>query len=214
MRALAGAGMFAGMIRRIVAGVSGFVVGVGVLSGGTAPAEPVPSVTPVETTSSPSPSPSPTPTLTEEERLLAMIPDAAKGDDLLAAVEMAKFFITLHPGLYQGEDPALFQFLSLPECVFCSSSVEVTQERLADGIVQVGGESYGPDQVVTSVLDFSSGDEATALVRFRMIEEPHRTIDASGAEIRSSAGGDYDVGIALRLKDGLWRIHGLEAQKI
>jgi len=209
MRALAGAGMFAGMIRRIVAGVSGFVVGAGVLSGCTAPAEPVPSVTPVVTTSSPSPSPSPTPTLTEEERLLAMIPDAAKGDDLLAAVEMAKFFITLHPGLYQGEDPALFQFLSLPECVFCSSSVEVTQERLADGIVQVGGEFTIPEQVVESVLDLDTDNTTTALVGFTVQEEAWEFVDASGAVIKSKGGSDGRAAVALRMVNGLWRIYGV-----
>src|SRR5690554_4476185 len=107
---------------------------VATLSAGCAPEHAGTAVSTVVPASAPatphsSPSPSPTPTLTEEERLLAMIPDAAKGDDLLAAVEMAKFFITLHPGLYQGEDPALFQFLSLPECLFCSSTVTSTQRR-------------------------------------------------------------------------------------
>src|SRR6186713_1052003 len=90
-------------------------VGAAVLAGCTAqggPAPSSPSSAPVE---SPEPTASPSPSLTAEEQLLAQIPDAAKGDDLLAAVEMAEFFITLHPGLYQGEDPALFEFLSLPE---------------------------------------------------------------------------------------------------
>lgn len=210
MRALAGAGMFAGMIRRIVAGVSGFVVGAGVLSGCTAPAEPVPSVTPVVTTSSPSPSP--TPTLTEEERLLAMVPDAAKGDDLLAAVEMAKFFITLHPGLYQGEDPALFQFLSLPECMFCSSSVEVTQQRLAEAIVRVGGEFTIPEQVPISVLEFEEDGSATALVLFTVIEAPYEFVDGSGAVTLSDPGGLFEAAFALRQSDGLWRISGVETQ--
>ena len=99
-------------------------VGVGafVLAGCTAPGGPAPSPASTAPVESPSATASPTPSLSAEEQLLAQIPDAAKGDDLLAAVEMAEFFITLHPGLYQGEDPALFEFLSLPECEFCSSS--------------------------------------------------------------------------------------------
>jgi len=139
-----------------------------------------------------------------------MIPDAAKGDDLPAAVEMAKFFITLHPGLYQGEDPALFEFLSLPECMFCSSSVEVTQERLADGIVQVGGEFTIPEQVEGAVLDEVTDNTTTALVLLKVDEAPYEIRDNAGGVIRSHDGGPFNAAFALRHVDGLWRVYGVE----
>jgi len=139
-----------------------------------------------------------------------MIPDAAKGDDLPAAVEMAKFFITLHPGLYQGEDPALFEFLSLPECVFCSSSVEVTQERLADGIVQVGGEFTIPEQVEGAVLDEVTDNTTTALVLLKVDEAPYTFVDGSGNVTVDDPGGHFSAAFALRFHDGLWRIYGVE----
>src|SRR5690554_6640003 len=197
------------MIRRIVAGVSGFVVGAGVLSGCTAPAEPVPSVTPVVTTSSPSPSPSPTPTLTEEERLLAMIPDAAKGDDLPAAVEMAKFFITLHPGLFMGEDPALFEFLSLPECVFCSSSVSSARNQLARGEMQVGGDLTVADGVAESVLDLETD---TALVGFDVTEAAYQVRDSEGALISEREAKSLKFALALELVNGVWRVAGVDIE--
>jgi hypothetical protein len=148
-------------------------------------------------------------TLTEEEVFLAQIPEAAKGDDLLAAVEMAKFFITLHPGLYQGEDPALFAWLSLPECMFCSSSLATTAERVARGEIQIGGNGSIPDQVEDSVLDMETDDTTTAFVGFELVEAPHTTIDREGTEIRSSDGGTYRVSVALRQSEGLWRVYGV-----
>src|SRR5690554_3104290 len=83
-----------------------------VLAGCTSANEPV--VSPSVSVSAVAAS-SPSPTLSHEEQMLALIPEEAKGDDLFAAEAMAKFFITLHPGLYQGDDPALWEFLCLPE---------------------------------------------------------------------------------------------------
>jgi hypothetical protein len=193
------------MNRRVVSVVVGFAVGVGVLAGCTAPAvEPSPSPS-VSVT--PSPSVSPTPTLTAEEQLLAQIPEGAKGDDLLAAVEMAKFFVTLHPGLYQGKDPALFEFLSLPECDFCSSSLEVTRERLAEGTVQVGGDFTVPEQVVESVFDTETDNTTTALVGFKVTEAPWDFVDSTGTVTKSKGEGSFEAAVALRHIDGLWRVY-------
>lgn len=153
---------------------------------------------------------SPAPTMTTEDQLIAMIPEAAKGDDLPAAIEMAKFFITLHPGLYQGEDPALFQFLSLPECTFCNSSVEVTQERVSTGLVQVGGEFTIPDQIEQAVLDTKTDNTVTALVGFTLYEEAWQFVDGSGGVVKSGSGSDGWTAVALRFVDGMWRIYGVE----
>lgn len=153
---------------------------------------------------------SPSPSMSTEERLLAMIPEEAKGDDLMAAEAMAKFFITLHPGLYQGEDPALFEFLCLPESVFCSSSLAVTQERLSEGTVQVGGDAEIPDQVSQMVLTTEDDGVETAFIGFRFVELPHSTLGSDGSTLRTSDGGEYEAAVALRHQDGLWRIHALE----
>ncbi len=166
---------------------------------------PSPSVTPVVTSATPSP----TPTVTFEERMLAQIPEEAKGDDLLAAVEMAKFFILLHPGLYQGGDRELFEWLSLPECEFCSSSLAVTEERLAEGIVQVGGDFTIPEQVERSVIDPDTDNTTTALVGFHLAYSAYVYQDANGEVTLSAEGGSLNTAIALRQVDGLWRIYGV-----
>jgi len=195
------------MIRRVVAGVSGVVVVAAVVSGCTGPAaEPSPSSTPSVTESA---TPSPTPTLTEEERLLAMIPDAAKGDDLPAAVEMAKFFITLHPGLFMGEDPALFEFLSLPECVFCSSSVSSARNQLARGEMQVGGDLTVADGVAESVLDLETD---TALVGFDVTEAAYQVRDSEGALISEREAKGLKFALALELVNGVWRVAGVDIE--
>mgnify|MGYP005812666115 CR=1 FL=1 len=195
------------MDRRASVIVSLLVVGVLALAGCTSPAEPTPSpsVTPVVTSATPSP----TPTVTFEERMLAQIPEEAKGDDLLAAVEMAKFFIQLHPGLYQGGDREMFEWLSLPECEFCSSSLEVTEERLAEGIVQVGGDFTIPEQVEGSVIDPETDNTTTALIRFRVEEASFVYHDSAGTVTHEDEGGTYEFSFALRYVNGLWRVLGV-----
>jgi hypothetical protein len=192
------------MNRRVVSVVVGFAVGVAVLAGCTAPAvEPSPSPS-VSVT--PSPSVSPTPTLTAEEQLLAQIPEGAKGDDLLAAVEMAKFFLLLQPDLYRGGDPALWEFLSLPDCTFCSSTVTSTAQRVRDEHLQVGGEYAVPEQVVGSVLDTKTDDTTTALIQFDFTEAAYQIVAEDGTVIKTGGPGTHRATLALRLEDGLWRV--------
>ena len=139
--------------------------------------------------------------------MLAQIPEEAKGDDLLAAVEMAKFFILLHPGLYQGGDRELFEWLSLPECEYCSSSLAVTEERLAEGIVQVGGDFTIPEQVERSVIDPDTDNTTTALTGFKVNEAPYEFVDTEGQITFSDPGGEFSAALALRHIDGLWRVY-------
>ncbi len=183
---------------------------VATLSAGCAPEHAgtaVSTVVPASAPATPHSSPSPTPTLTEEERLLAMIPDAAKGDDLLAAVEMAKFYLLLQPDLYRGGDSALWEFLALPECLFCSSTVTSTQRRVQDGHLQVGGEYSIPEQVVGSVLDDVTDNTTTALVQFTFVEAPYQIVARDGTVIKAGDEGTYLVTIALRHVGGLWRVY-------
>ena len=140
--------------------------------------------------------------------MLAQIPEEAKGDDLLAAVEMAKFFIQLHPGLYQGGDRELFEWLSLPECEFCSSSLEVTEERLAEGIVQVGGDFTIPEQVEGAVIDPDTDNTTTALVRFELSYSAYKYEDADGEVTVEEPAGELTATFALRHIDGVWRVYG------
>jgi len=136
-----------------------------------------------------------------------MIPDAAKGDDLLAAVEMAKFYLLLQPDLYRGGDSALWEFLALPECLFCSSTVTSTQRRVKDGHLQVGGEYSIPEQVVGSVLDDVTDNTTTALVQFTFVEAPYQIVARDGTVIKAEDEGTYLVTIALRHVGGLWRVY-------
>lgn len=194
------------MMRRVVGAVSVLVLGAGVLAGCTSPAaEPSPSAS---VTFAPSPSVSATPTLSAEEALLKQIPEGAKGDDLLSAVEMAKFFLLLQPDLYRGGDPSLWEFLSLPECEFCSSTVTSTGKRVADGHLQVGGEYSIPEQVERSVLDLETDDTTTALVGFSFDEDAYQIVAADGTIIKSGDAGTYEAAFALRHVDGLWRVYG------
>lgn len=160
----------------------------------------------------PSASVTTSPTMVADEEFLARIPEDARYNDLLGAVEMAKFFITLHPGLYQGEDPAFFEFLGLPECEFCSSSVAVTRERLAQGIVQVGGDITVPPQVETSIMDFETDNTTTALVQFKMVEAPYEFRDATGAVTLSRGENWFRTSMALRHIDGAWRVYGVSVE--
>ena len=153
------------------------------------------------------------PSQTQEELFLELIPEDARYDDLLGAVAMAEFFITLHPGLYQGEDPAFFEFLSLPECEFCSSSVAVTRQRLADGIVQVGGDFTVPPQVETSIMDLETDNTETALVRFKVVEAPWEFRDATGAVIKSKGESVFLTTMALRWVDGAWRVFAVATRE-
>jgi hypothetical protein len=143
-----------------------------------------------------------TPTLTAEEQLLAQIPEGAKGDDLPSAVEMAKFFLLLQPELYRGGDPALWEYLSLPECTFCSSTVTSTRQRVADGHLQVGGEYTVPEQVERSVLDIETDDTTTALVGFSFTEDAYQIVAEDGAVVKAGEAGTYEAALALRFVDG------------
>lgn len=176
------------------------------LAGCTAPGGPAPSpVASVVVSESPSVTPSPS-ELSAEEKLLAQIPDAAKGDDLLAAVEMAKFFLVLHPGLYQGEDPALFEFLSLPECEFCTSSVAAAERELSEGRVQSGGDFIFADKLPESVIDMDSG---SALIGIWVTEEAYEVSDSAGATVAERGAKLLKFSLELEFAEGLWRVAGV-----
>lgn len=164
----------------------------------------VESVLPVVTEQSVEPSPSPS--VSVEERLLAMIPEEAKGDTLMAAEAMAKFFVELQTELFQVGDSALVEFLSLPECEFCTSSVAAASELHVKGSVQVGGEvefAVGPSQMVMAEAP------GEAYVGFVFTESESRYVDAAGNVEREFPQTDIDVAIHLRLQDGLWRVAGV-----
>ena len=199
------------MMRRVVGVVGVVVVSAGVLAGCTAPAvEPSPSPS---VSVSPSASASPTPTLSAEERLLAQIPEEAKGDDLLAAVEMAKFFLNLQPGLFKGDDPALVRFLSMDECSFCEAEIARAQEVMATRGIQVGGDYTFSTSPPDSVLDTETDNTTTALVGFNFIEGPIDFVDEDGTVLESlPRGGEWRAALALRFVDGLWRVYGWEVR--
>lgn len=178
MRAGALVDSLAGMIRRVPTGLSAFVVGAPALAGCTQPADQEPSPTP--SVSAPTPAPSPTPTMPEEDRLLAMIPDAAKGDDLPAAIETARFFLSLQPKLFQGDDPALVRFLSMDDCGFCESEIERALNYIADVGIQAGGDLQFSGQPPLAIFDFERDDTTTALVAFEFTELPLTIVGADG----------------------------------
>lgn len=153
---------------------------------------------------------SPSPSMSDEERLLAMIPEEAKGDDLMAAEAMAKFFITLRPGIFQGGDAALFEHLCLPESVFCSSTLATVNERNHDGVLRIGGDVSLSSRPGISVLDTETDNTTTALIQFEFTEDAFRDVDAEGVDTQVSEGGDYSASLALRQVDGVWRIYGVE----
>ena len=64
-------------------------------------------------------SPSPTPTLTAEEKLLAQIPENARGEDFVSASNFAKFFILEYQAMFTKRDDSIFKLLSEPGCKFC-----------------------------------------------------------------------------------------------
>ena len=144
--------------------------------------------------------------------MLAQIPEEAKGDDLLAAVEMAKFYLLLQPDLYRGGDNSLWQFLALPECEFCSSTVTSTEKRVAAGHLQVGGEYAVPEQVEAAVLDLETDDTTTALVGFSFTEAAYQIVATDGSVIKSGDAGTYRAAFALRHVDGVWRVYGASTE--
>ena len=161
-------------------------------------------------TESVAPVPSVTPTVSEEERLLAMIPEEAKGDDLLAAVAMAKFFILLHPGLFKGDDPDLFAFLCLPQSTFCATSLASASEGAARGESQHGGDFTVTGYNERSVLDTWTDETITALVGFTVSQSEYEVVDEAGAVVRDGGPSEFDIAVALRLDEGVWKVYALE----
>jgi len=157
-------------------------------------------------TASVAPVPSVTPTVSEEERLLAMIPEEAKGDDLLAAVAMAKFFVTLFPELFTDQrEPDLFRFLSFDTCEFCSSALDTSQARLDEGLHMTSGAmtpAEGVDQMVLT--------DTAAFAQFKVHKDAGAYVDQDGAVVQEHDAQDYLFTVQLSRSDGLWRIDGVD----
>lgn len=186
---------------RAVAVAGAVVVLSGCVGGGGEP-----SLSPMVLASASVEAPSPSPSLTHEEQMLALIPEAAKGDDLLAAEAMAKFFISVFPDLYRGEGKDLWAFMSEPGCEFCTSGLETAERYLAEGAVLEGGEFTIPTQLAETVIDIESGD---AFVGLLILESQGRYVKPSGEVVAEREGGQ--IGFTLRLvhNGALWRVAGV-----
>lgn len=193
-----------GIVRIVLAGSAALAVAAG-LTACTSGVEPLTTFTPTPTESEPSVEPSPSPTMTEEERLLALIPEDAKGDDLYAAEAMAKFFLELDSGLFRGEDPDLYLFLSKPDCEFCASTVNAARKELNSGLRQSGGGVTVEPNTVETYIHPESG---FAYVTFFISEASGAYVDDAGAVVREFPGGRYKFGAELEYDNGLWRVRG------
>jgi len=159
-------------------------------------------------TASVAPVPSVTPTVSEEERLLAMIPEEAKGDDLLAAVAMAKFFVTLIPSIFvQDRDTAMFDYLFVDTCEFCSSVRGTSDDLVNSGGYQVGGVMTPAESTTAMVL---TEDGQTAYASFLVSESPVVQYDGEGQRINETDTRGHEFYVKLVLGSGGWRVAGVD----
>lgn len=169
---------------------------------------PVPRVTPSETPSpSPSSSPSPSPTgeVTAEE-LHAEIGGQAHRTDLAGAMATAVYFFEARPYLFKDFDFSFWEALSLPECVFCESSLESARETASREATHEGGLSHVQEGSIEAAIDESTGD---AFVRFVVEEEPTLITGPEGEVILDAPAATYNISMGLSLRDAAWRVVGV-----
>lgn len=150
---------------------------------------------------------SPSPSMSHEDQMLALIPEDAKGDGLLAAEAMAKFFISLVPELYRTDDTALWEFLSLPSCEFCASGLANSRAYMESGKTFEGGEFVLPEIILGSVLDVDGTE--LAYVPVPVQEKASVTYGPNGEIESTGSAREVEFTVALELVGGQWRINGI-----
>ena len=192
--------------------VSALVAGVA-MSLGACTNEPAPIVTATPTPTVESPAPSPTPSVTPDgeltrEQLLEILPPEAHGDDVDAAVAVARFFLGLRSQMLTDSTASVSAWLSLSteNCAFCSSTLDTVTTRRAEGQKTSGGEIVFDERPFFS--DY--GDSVTeAYVREMAVEREWATADASGATLNEGGPTPVQFDVRLALVDGIWRVDGV-----
>lgn len=158
-------------------------------------------------TGEPSPGVSAAP-LTSEE-LLAILPEDAGLPDFRGAEITAKYFVSLYDDIYSTGDLGVWEALALPTCEFCKSAAAGARDDAARGAIQSGGAVEVGD-VADGRIDQASGN---AVMKLRMQQGAGTTTYDDGTTTEYG-GGEFDVFIELEFADGIWKVVGVDVERI
>lgn len=204
-----------GVVGRLVVVALGAVV----LAGCSAQGEPMPSAgtasgdptSAVKGLRSPSIAPVEVPVAVE---VPAGLPSLARTNTIQGGVAVAIAFVEEHPRLFQEGPSELFAFLSMAECEYCAYE----QERaLREGVelgLQVGGDMVVDRSDPYFKLDAEEFGEPTLAVVLDVYEQPYTFVNGAGEVTRSGDGQQLKFGVALQLRDGIWRVLHFDFEEV
>jgi hypothetical protein len=142
----------------------------------------------------------------QREAVLEQLPSIARTETIQGGVAVAKAFIEEHPALFQEGPSEVFAFLSMPECEYCASEQERAQRDIAEWGHQVGGDMVVSNRYTIFKVDTEKFGEPTLIVAFDVSEKPYTFVNPAGEVTRSGEGTELRAGLALQLRDGIWRV--------
>jgi hypothetical protein len=164
----------------------------------------IPSPTVVATT----PSPSPTSSVASEEELLAQIPELARGEDFVSAMNFSIYFLSEYPQILTGSQPELFDLLSDEGCIFCDNVEAQLRDSLGPNEAVRGGEVKS----LQTIADGGLQDDGTWSVSFDMSVTDLERIDSAGDIVAVDPGGEGRTTVLLAY-DGHWVVLGVGAER-
>ncbi|MGV8977629.1 MAG: DUF6318 family protein [Cellulomonas sp.] len=170
----------------------------------TATAKPTPAPT---SSHSPAPSATPSPTPSPTSTPLPARPAAMDAVNVDGAIAAATYFMELYPYAYNTGDSTELKELSHPECIFCKSVTDETEQMHARGEHQEGSATR-----VVSARGTEVNPGYWYAVDASVEQDGWRLLDAGGNVI----GGEptvtkiYAMTFAIVHQDGRWFVRGAE----
>lgn len=102
----------------------------------------------------------------------------------------------------------------MPECEYCAYEQDRAQRERAEIGMQVGGEMVVDHSEPYFKLDTEEFGEPTLTVVLDLYERPYTFVNPAGEVTRSGDGQNLRAGVALQLRDGIWRVLGFLFEKV
>jgi hypothetical protein len=147
--------------------------------------------------------------VTPEEELLAQIPNNARGEDFFSAMQFARFFFGMYPGLFAEDgDTELFEYLTGENCGFCENAVAGVHETREQRAYSVGGEVTFPDTLARGGLQ----DDGYWYVADRFHTAATETLGPDGELLDAAPAYSGEMRLRLEYQDDHWLVDEIDLE--